>query len=68
MSLPLVFQAGVRDEIDEAYTWLEDQQRGLGEEFLAEVRSVLDRIEPQRIVIVAVHQPPKRSQAMEVKG
>jgi len=24
---PLVFQAGVRDEIDEAYAWYEKQQR-----------------------------------------
>jgi hypothetical protein len=31
MSLPLVFQAGVRDEIDEAYAWYEDQRAGLGE-------------------------------------
>ncbi len=45
MNLPLVFQAGVRDEIDEAYTWYEKQQQGLGEEFLTEVQSVLDRIE-----------------------
>lgn len=45
MSLPLVFQAGVRDEIDEAYTWYEKQHEGLGEAFLNEVPSVLDRIE-----------------------
>jgi plasmid stabilization system protein ParE len=45
MSRPLVFQAGVRDEIDEAYTWYEKQRLGLGEEFLTEVESVLDRIE-----------------------
>lgn len=29
MSLPLVFQAGVRDEIDEAYGWYESQRKGL---------------------------------------
>jgi plasmid stabilization system protein ParE len=45
MSLPVVFQAGVRDEIDEAYAWYETQRLGLGEEFLTEVQSVLDRIE-----------------------
>lgn len=45
MMLPLVFQAGVRDEIDEARAWYEKRQRGLGEEFLIEVESVLDRIQ-----------------------
>ncbi len=44
MNLPLVFQAGVRDEIDEAYTWYEMQRQGLGEQFLTEVQSILDRI------------------------
>ncbi len=39
MSRPLVFQAGVRDEIDEAYAWYESQRTGLGEEFLTEVHS-----------------------------
>ncbi len=85
MSLPLVFQAGVRGEIDDVYAWYEGQRQGLGEEFLAEVQSVLDRIEqapevhapiyrnvrhgrvrrfayavyywiePDRIVVIAVH-------------
>lgn len=45
MSLPLVFQAGVRDEIDVAYVWYERQRQGLGEEFLTAVQSVLDQVE-----------------------
>lgn len=45
MTLPLVFQAGVRDEIVEAHAWCEKRQRGLGEEFLIEVESVLDQIQ-----------------------
>jgi hypothetical protein len=45
MNLTLVFQTGVREEIDEAYTWYEKQRSGLGEEFLTEVQFVLDRIE-----------------------
>jgi plasmid stabilization system protein ParE len=45
MSLPLVFQAGVRDEIDEAYVWYEAQRQGLGEDFLAALQLVFDRIE-----------------------
>jgi toxin ParE1/3/4 len=45
MNLPLVFQAGVRDEIDDAYSWYEKRRQGLGEQFLTAVQSVLDRIE-----------------------
>lgn len=45
MNRPLVFQAGARDEIDEAYAWYEARQRGLGEAFLAEIQLILDRIE-----------------------
>jgi plasmid stabilization system protein ParE len=45
MNLPLVFQADVRKDIDEAYTWYEDQRLGLGEQFMIEIQSVLDRIE-----------------------
>lgn len=85
MSLPLIFQAGVRDEIDDAYAWHEMRREGLGEEFLSEVRRALDvigrnpeihpmtykdvrhgrmkrfaysvhyRVEPDRIVVIAVH-------------
>jgi plasmid stabilization system protein ParE len=56
MSLPLVFQAGVRDEIDEAYAWYEDQRAGLGEEFLAEVQRVLDRIERNPEIHAPIYQ------------
>ena len=56
MSLPLVFQAGVRDEIDEAYAWYEDQRPGLGEEFLAEVQRVLDRIEQNPEIHALIYQ------------
>ncbi len=89
MSLPLVFQAGVRDEIDAAYAWYEERRPGLGEDFLAAVQVVLDRIEripeihppiyqavrhgrvkrfpyavyyrlePDRIVVIAVHHSKK---------
>ncbi len=56
MSLPLVFQAGVRNEIDQAYAWYEDQRRGLGEEFLAEVQRVLDRIEQNPEIYAPIYQ------------
>ena len=44
MNLPLVFHSEVRGEVDEAYAWHERQRAGLGEEFLAEVQTVIDRI------------------------
>jgi len=44
MSLSLVFEREVREEIDEAYQWFESRRLGLGEEFLAEVQGVLDGI------------------------
>lgn len=56
MSLPLVFQEGVRGEIDEAYAWYEEQRRGLGEEFLTEVQSVLDRIEQNPEIHAPIYQ------------
>ena len=34
MNYVLVFRSQVRDELDEAYNWYENQQSGLGEEFL----------------------------------
>lgn len=42
--MPLVFQTGVREEIDDAYGWYENQQKGLGEDFLTEVQATMDRI------------------------
>jgi plasmid stabilization system protein ParE len=56
MSLPLVFQADVRDDIDEAYTWYENQRSGLGEQFLTEVQSVLDRIERNPELHALIHK------------
>lgn len=56
MSLPLVFQAGVRDEIDEAYNWYEGQRRGLGEDFLSAVQLVLDRIAQNPEIHAPIYQ------------
>lgn len=54
MSLPLVFQAGVRDEIDDAYRWYERQRQGLGEDFLAALQAILGRIaeNPEQLATV----------------
>ena len=56
MSLRLVFQAGVCNEIDQAYHWYEGQREGLGEEFLAEVQRVLDRIEENPEIHAPIYQ------------
>lgn len=54
MNLPLVFETGVRGDIDGAYSWYEQQRRGPGEKFLKEVEAVLDRIEehPERYATI----------------
>jgi plasmid stabilization system protein ParE len=44
MSYVLVFRPEVRAEISEAYRWYENQQSGLGDEFLDRISETLDRI------------------------
>jgi len=44
MNYALVFRPEVREELDEAYTWYENQQAGLGDEFLDCVDEMLNRI------------------------
>jgi plasmid stabilization system protein ParE len=60
MSLPLVFQAGARDEIDDAYEWYEQQRPGLGEELLSEAQSVLDRIGQNPEIYAPIYQSVRR--------
>ena len=45
MSLQIVFRAEAQTEFDEAFDWYEQQQAGLGVDFLACVAEVLERIE-----------------------
>jgi len=44
MNYALVFRPEVREELDEAYSWYESQQAGLGDEFLDCVDEMLNRI------------------------
>jgi plasmid stabilization system protein ParE len=60
MRLPLVFQAGVRDEIDEAYGWYEAQAPGVGEEFLGAVEAVLDHISQDPEIHAPIYQDVRR--------
>jgi plasmid stabilization system protein ParE len=45
MSLPLIFDSGVRDEIDDAYFWYEKERLGLGEAFLSSLDEALRRLQ-----------------------
>jgi plasmid stabilization system protein ParE len=45
MSLPLVFHPAVRGEIDDAYRWYEQRQAGLGQDFLAALDEVFNRLQ-----------------------
>jgi len=45
MSLPIVFRVEARVEFDEAFDWYEQQQAGLGVDFLMCVAELLERIE-----------------------
>lgn len=44
MNYVLVFRPEVRKELDEAYSWYEGQELGLGDDFLEQVDEALDRI------------------------
>jgi plasmid stabilization system protein ParE len=45
MSLPLVFHPAVQDEVDEVYRWYEQKQAGLGDDFLAALEEVYNRLQ-----------------------
>jgi plasmid stabilization system protein ParE len=44
MNYVLVFRLEVREEVDEAYNWYQNQQGGLGDDFLDCVDEILNRI------------------------
>ncbi|YAF96981.1 MAG: type II toxin-antitoxin system RelE/ParE family toxin [Nodularia sp. CChRGM 3473] len=44
MNYVLVFRPEVLEELDDAYTWYENQQAGLGDEFLDCVDEILKKI------------------------
>ncbi|HYT88475.1 MAG TPA: type II toxin-antitoxin system RelE/ParE family toxin [Gemmataceae bacterium] len=55
MSLPLVFRTVAQTEFDDAAVWYENQQPGLGADFVAEVQQVLDTIaaHPERYAVAS---------------
>jgi plasmid stabilization system protein ParE len=54
MNYAIVFRPEIREELDEAYSWYENQQTGLGEDFLDCVDDLLERISqmPESYAIV----------------
>jgi plasmid stabilization system protein ParE len=53
MTLPLVFRPAAQAEFDAAAVWYENQRPGLGDDFVAEVKQVLDTIasHPERFAV-----------------
>ena len=45
MTLPIEYAVEVREDIDSAYAWYEEQQTGLGERFLSAVSDVVQQIQ-----------------------
>jgi plasmid stabilization system protein ParE len=44
VSYSLVFHPDVQPEVDDAYQWYEQQQPGLGDDFLTAIEEVFDRL------------------------
>jgi len=61
MSLPLVFHPNVQDEVDEAYRWYEQQSAGLGDDFLAALEEVSDRLRQTPEVHQTIYQDVRRA-------
>jgi plasmid stabilization system protein ParE len=58
---PAIFRPAAAADIEDAYRWYEDQQVGLGEEFVGAVKSMLDSLSnnPERFPIV--HRQTRRA-------
>lgn len=45
MTLPIEYAVDVRQDVDSAYAWYEEQQMGLGERFLLAIADVVSKIQ-----------------------
>jgi len=61
MSLPLVFHPDVHDEVDEAYRWYEQQRAGLGDDFLAAIEEVFDRLQRMPEIHQVIYRDVRRA-------
>jgi plasmid stabilization system protein ParE len=61
MSLPIRFLPEAKDEFDAAADWYEQQRAGLGVDFVAQVRAVLNRIAGNPQIHAVVHQDVRKA-------
>ena len=61
MNYVLVFRVEARNELDDAYSWYESQQLGLGDDFLEQVEETLTRICQMPEAYPAVYRDVRRS-------
>lgn len=61
MSLPLVFHPAVQDEIEDAHQWYEQQQPGLGQDFLAALDETFNRMQQMPEVHQVMYRDVRRA-------
>ncbi len=61
MSRPLVFHPAVRDEVDDAYRWYEQRRAGLGDDFLAAIEEVFQRLRATPEVHQVIYRDARRA-------
>ena len=61
MTVPVVFRRRIQHDLDAAFNWYEEQQAGLGEEFLSVVKSTFKRIELHPQMFATVHEEVRRA-------
>jgi len=61
MSLPLVFHPDVQREVDEAYRWYEQKRSGLGDDFLAAIEEVFNRLRAMPVIHQVIYRDVRRS-------
>jgi plasmid stabilization system protein ParE len=58
---PLIFRPAAAADVEDAYRWYEAQQAGLGEEFLAAVRIIIESITANPEIFPVVHRQTRRA-------
>ena len=58
---PPIFRPAAAADVEDAYRWYEAQQAGLGEEFLAAVRMVIESIKANPEIFPVVHRQTRRA-------
>ncbi len=61
MNLPLVFHPEVHGEVQQAYRWYEQRRTGLGDDFLAGVEEVFERLRQTPEVHQLIYRDVRRA-------